>query len=103
MNNPSIIKNTSFLYIKMAVTMLISLYSTRVILENLGEKDFGLFNLVAGVIVMLGFFQDTMTRATLRYLCFYKGEEDITKQKIVFNVSLFIHIIIAIVICINLI
>lgn len=103
MNNPSIIKNTSFLYIKMAVTMLISLYSTRVILENLGEKDFGLFNLVAGVIVMFGFFQDTMTRATLRYLCFYKGEGDITKQKIVFNVSLFIHMIIAIVICINLI
>lgn len=87
----------------MAITMLISLYSTRVILDNLGEEDFGLFNLVAGVIVMFGFFQDTMTRATLRYLCFYKGEKNIEKQKIVFNVSFFIHIIIAIIICINLI
>lgn len=87
----------------MAVTMLISLYSTRVILDNLGEKDFGLFNLVAGVIVMFGFFQDTMTRATLRYLCFYKGEKNIKKQIVVFNVSFFIHIIIAIIICTNLI
>lgn len=87
----------------MAVTMLISLYSTRVILDNLGEKDFGLFNLVAGVIVMFGFFQDTMTRATLRYLCFYKGEKDIKKQTIVFNASFLIHIVIAGIICINLI
>lgn len=50
-----VIKNTSYLYIKMGITMFISLYITRLILNSLGASDFGIFNIVGGAISMLVF------------------------------------------------
>ena len=50
-----VIKNTSYLYIKMGITMFISLYITRLILNSLGASDFGIFNIVGGAISMLAF------------------------------------------------
>lgn len=87
----------------MFVTLLISLYSSRVFLQVLGVSDFGLYNLVAGTILMLGFFKDVLSGATMRYLCFYKGEKDSKSQISVFNISLLLHLVISLFIAIALV
>lgn len=90
-----VIKNTGFLYAKMGITMFISLYTTRLILNSLGASDFGIFNIVGGAISMLGFLNAAMASATQRFMSYCEGEGDKEKQKKIFNVSLILHIGIA--------
>ena len=97
-----ILKNTSFLYGKMITTFVVALYSARVCLNVLGASDYGLYTLIAGVIFMFGFLQDTLTRSTLRYLCYYKTQNNILYQTKVYSISIFLHLAIALVIIINL-
>lgn len=91
-----IILNTSFLYVKILITMAVLLYSTRLVLNALGVEDFGLFNLVAGVIAMLSFLNIAMTASSQRYLSYYIGSGDTEKIKSVFKSSVHLHIIIGI-------
>lgn len=91
-----VIKNTGFLYIKMAITIVVSLYSTRLILQALGASDFGIFTIVGGAIAMLGFLNSTMANATQRFMSYAEGEGTEEKKLKVFNVSFLLHIIIAI-------
>jgi O-antigen/teichoic acid export membrane protein len=84
-------KNTGILYIRMAITVFISLYSTRLILAALGVSDFGLFNLVGGVISMLGFLNSSMAAATQRFMSFAQGAGDLEKVKRIFNMSSLLH------------
>ncbi|MFA5329755.1 MAG: hypothetical protein WC384_18310 [Prolixibacteraceae bacterium] len=84
-------KNTAILYARMAITMFISLYATRLILAALGASDFGIFNLVAGAIVMLTFLNNAMAAATQRFMSFAQGEGNEGKQKSIFNVSVVLH------------
>ena len=84
-------KNTGILYARMAITVFISLYSTRLILAALGVADFGLFNLVGGVIAMLGFLNSSMAAASQRFMSFAQGEGDIEKVKRIFNMSSLLH------------
>lgn len=90
-----IIKNTGFLYAKMGVTMFISLYTTRLILNSLGASDFGIFNIVGGAISMLGFLNAAMAGATQRFMSYSEGEGNKEKQKSIFNVSFILHLIIS--------
>jgi O-antigen/teichoic acid export membrane protein len=91
-----ITQNTLILYVRMAVTVLISLYSTRLILSALGADDFGLFNVVGGLIAMLGFLNACMAESTQRFMSYAQGEGDENKQKTIFNVSVVLHFFIAI-------
>jgi Na+-driven multidrug efflux pump len=84
-------KNTGILYARMAITVFISLYSTRLVLAALGVADFGLFNLVGGVIAMLGFLNSSMTAATQRFMSFAQGAGDLEKVKRIFNMSMLLH------------
>ena len=68
-----VIKNTSYLYIKMGITMFISLYITRLILNSLGASDFGIFNIVGGAISMLAFLNGSMAAATQRFMSYAEG------------------------------
>lgn len=86
-----IIKNSGFLYIRIAVVMFLSLYATRLILDVLGTSDFGIYSIVGGVIAMLGFLNGAMASATQRFMSYSEGENDKEKQKRIFNVSLCIH------------
>ncbi len=86
-----VIKNTGFLYVKMGITIFISLYTTRIILNALGVSDFGIFNLIGGAIAMLGFLHVAMSSATQRFMSFYEGKGDKENQKKIFNVSLVLH------------
>ena len=60
-----VMKNTGILYVRMGITVFISLYSTRLILNSLGVDDFGIFNVVAGSIAMLTFLNTTGTKSIL--------------------------------------
>jgi O-antigen/teichoic acid export membrane protein len=80
----------------MLITIFISLYSTRLVLNALGAQDYGIFNLVGGVIAMLSFLNMAMTISTQRYMSFHLGAGDIEKQKEVFNSSVLLHFLMGI-------
>lgn len=91
-----VIKNTGFLYAKMAITVFITLYTTRLVLASLGASDFGIFNIIGGAITMLGFLNSTMANATQRFMSYAEGEGILYKKRQVFNVSIVIHLVIAV-------
>lgn len=92
--------NTAILYSRMLLTMGITLYATRVVLKALGSTDYGIFNLIAGIIVMLSFLNTTMATSTQRYLSYYQGKKDLAKQRSTFQNSLWLHIAIGFILCI---
>ena len=93
-----IILNTVVLYAKIVICMAISLYTVPLVLRALGESDYGLFNLVGGVIAMLAFTNAAMTVSTQRYLSVTIGERDKQKLLQVYNLSIMLHVIIGIVV-----
>ncbi len=95
-----VVINTGFLYGKMLITILISLYSTRLVLSALGATDYGVFNLVGGVVAMLSFLNGAMATATQRYMSFSLGEGDKEKLKSIFSSSVVLHLFIGIIIVI---
>lgn len=90
-----IAKNTGYLYAKMGITMFISLYTTRLVLNSLGDVDFGIFNIVGGAIAMLGFLNAAMAGATQRFMSYTEGEGNKEKQKQIFNISIVLHTVIS--------
>lgn len=98
-----IVKNTVFLYAKMAITMFVSLYTTRLILGSLGVSDFGIFNVVGGAIAMLGFLNSAMASATMRFMAYTEGENNLLKKQQVFNISIVLHFVLAFVVAIILV
>lgn len=92
-----IAKNTLFLYIRMIVIMLISLYTSRIVLEELGVEDFGVYVVVGGVVSMFSFLNGSMITSTQRYLNYEMGNRgDYSPElKKIFSTSLTIHMVIA--------
>ena len=84
----------------MIVTMLIALYSSRIILKALGVDDFGLYNVVGGVVALFSFLRTSMTSATQRFLAFELGKEDHSQLKRMFSMCMTTHMLIALVILI---
>lgn len=99
-NNKRIAKNTLLLYVRMLFGMLVSLYTSRVILQTLGVEDYGVYNVVGGVISMFTFLNGAMSSATSRYITFEIGKGNMEQLKKVFSTSLQIHAIIALLIVI---
>ena len=97
-NNKRIAKNTILLYMRMLVLMLISLYTSRVILRTLGVEDYGIYNVVGGVIAMFSILSRSISSAISRFITFELGREDFDKLKKIFSTSVTIQIGIAIVI-----
>lgn len=95
-NNKRIAKNTIMLYIRMFLTMLVSFYTSRIILEALGVEDFGIYNIVGGVVVFFSFLNNAMASATQRFLNYELGQNDLQNVKKTFSMSLTVHISIAI-------
>lgn len=84
-------KNTGIIYARMAITVFISLYSTRLVLAPLGIADFGLFNVVGRMIAILGFLNSLMAGAAQRFMSFAQGAGDLEKVKRIFNMSMLLH------------
>jgi O-antigen/teichoic acid export membrane protein len=87
-NQKTVAKNTLMLYIRMGVMMIVSLYTSRVVLATLGVDDFGIYNVVAGVIVMFSFMNLTLTVAIRRYLSYELGQEKGGRIQKVYNASI---------------
>lgn len=88
------------LYIRMLFTMVVSLYTSRVILNTLGIVDFGIYNVVGGVVAMFGFLNGTLSTGTMRFLIFQLGKNDLHELKKTFSASLLIHVSLAFIILI---
>lgn len=86
-----IAKNTGFLYIRMLLIMAVALYTSRVILNALGADNYGLYNLVGGIVSMLAFLNGTLATATSRFLTFDIGIGDFKRLKQTFSTSFFSH------------
>lgn len=99
-NNKRIAKNTLLLYVRMLFAMLVSLYTSRVILQTLGVEDYGVYNVVGGVISMFTFLNGAMSSATSRYITFEIGKGNMEQLKKVFSTALQIHAVIALLIVI---
>lgn len=91
-----IAKNTLLLYFRMFLIMGVTLYTSRVILEQLGVSDYGIYSLVGGIVAMLGFFNAAMSSATQRYLSFDIGKGNEERLQKTFSATLSIHFLIAI-------
>lgn len=94
-NNKRIAKNTLLLYVRTLFTMLISLYTSRVVLNTLGVSDYGIYNVVGGVVAMFGFINGSMATSTQRYITFALGKGNLERLQTVFSTALQIHFLIA--------
>ena len=94
-NNKRIARNTLMLYFRMLFTMLVSLYTSRVVLNTLGVDDYGLYNVVGGFVAMFSFLNSAMASATQRYLNFELGRGDDGRLAAVFSTSINIHAVIS--------
>lgn len=97
-NAKKILLNTTFLYIRIIVSIIISLWTVPIVLGSLGVEDYGIYNLIAGIIAMLSFLNVSMIVSTQRYMSVYLGKENKDVLSNVFNVSLVIHFVLGIVI-----
>lgn len=95
-DNKRIAKNAGMLYVRMFFLLLTTLYTSRVILASLGIVDYGIQNVVAGIITMFSFLNASMSTATQRYLTFTLGTGNQEELKRIFSTSFIIHCSIAI-------
>lgn len=96
LNNKRIAKNTLLLYIRMLFLIVVSLYTSRVVLKALGIEDFGIYNVVGGVVMSLSFFNSAMAGATQRFLSFSLGKGDHGELKRTFSTCVVLHLGIAV-------
>lgn len=92
-----VLLNTISQYIRTGVNVILSLYSTRIILETLGSTDFGLYSVIAGIVAMLSFVSNALVISTQRYLSYSHGLKDKNELSKVFSNSLIIHLLICII------
>ena len=97
-NTRRIAKNTVMLYIRMLLIMAVTLYTSRVVLNVLGVEDFGIYNVVGGIVVMFSFLNGAMATSTQRFLSFSLGKNDQEQVARVFSMSMTTHISIALIV-----
>lgn len=94
-SNKRIAKNTLMLYLRMFLTMVVGLYTSRVVLQTLGVEDYGIYGVVGGIVSMMGFLNASMSGATSRFLTFELGRGNKERLGKTFSSALIVHIIIA--------
>ena len=92
-------KNTVYLYLRMLFSMGIGLYTSRLVFQALDVSDYGILNVVGGVLGLFAFINGTLTSGTQRFMSISVGKGDIAETKRIFSATLTIHIIIAFVVC----
>lgn len=99
-NNRIIAKNTMFLYIRMMFTMIVALFTSRIILQKLGIDDYGIYQTVGGIVGFLSFLNGALSTGSSRFLTFELGSGDSEKLKKTFSSVLTVHIVLAFIIAI---
>ena len=97
-SNKTIAKNTIFLYFRMMVTMIISLYTSRVILKVLGVDDFGIYQAVGGIVGFMSFINNALSTGSSRFITFGLGENNSEKLKKIFATTFTCHVVLAVLI-----
>jgi O-antigen/teichoic acid export membrane protein len=99
-NNKRIAKNTLFLYFRMLLVMAVSLYTVRIVLNTLGKVDYGIYNVVGGVVVVFSFISNTLTASSLRFFAFGLGQENQEQVRKTFCavMTIFIGLVVVIII-----
>lgn len=97
-NNKKIFKNTVALYARMLLSMIVSLYTSRIVLNALGVDDYGIYGLVGGIVVLFSFLNVTMSGATSRFLTVELAKNDPRQLQQTFNTAFILHIGIAIIV-----
>lgn len=97
-NNKRIAKNTVMLFLRMLIVLAISLYTSRVVLNALGVEDYGVYNIVGGIVTMLSFISNSMAGASSRFITYSLGRGNESDLKKTFSAILYVHNALAIVI-----
>jgi len=97
-NNKRIAKNTILLYCRTLITMVLSLYTSRIILLQLGVDDYGIYNVVGGVVAMFSVISSALSSSISRFLTFELGRKDIKRMGVIFSTSVNIQIFLAVLI-----
>lgn len=95
-SNVKILKNTIFLYCRMFVIMAVSLFTSRVTLDVLGVEDYGIYDVVGGVVVLFSFFSSALNSATQRFLAVELGKNNLSQYNKVFNSCILIYVLLAV-------
>lgn len=93
-DNKRIAKNSLYLYARMLLMTGVSLYTSRVILKNLGVEDFGIFSVVGGIAVIFSFFNNALSGSTQRFITVSIGKDSVDESQKVFSMSMNCHLII---------
>ena len=96
-NNKRIAQNTIFLYFRMFLTLIVGLYTSRIVLQALGINDYGINSVVGGIVVLLTYINNLLSQGTSRFLTIALGEKNLSKLKNVFSACVTMHIIVAII------
>lgn len=97
-NTRRIAKNTLMLYVRMLFGMLVSLYTSRVVLNTLGVEDYGIYNVVGGVVAMFSLISNSLSSSVSRFLTFELGRGDMQRLKDIFSTSILIHLALAMIV-----
>lgn len=92
-----IAKNTGLLYVRMLVSMIVSLYTSRIVLRVLGVEDYGIYNAVGGIVGMMAFLNAALNTATQRYLSYEMGKNNQDGLNKVFSMSFWAFLLISVV------
>ena len=96
-NNRTIAKNTVILYIRMISVMLISLYTSRVVLATLGVEDFGIYSVVGGIVAVMAFLNSALSAASQRFISYELGRGDEENLNNIFSSSISVHVLLSII------
>lgn len=96
-NNKRIAKNTALLYVRTLIVMLITLYTSRVILKTLGVEDYGVYQVIGGLVAMFSVISNALSSAISRFITYEIGRGDMERLKKIFSSSVLIQIIISVV------
>lgn len=97
-NNKRIAKNTLLLYFRMLLTMVVSLYTSRVVLGALGVEDYGIYNVVGGVVAMFSMLSGSLSAAISRFITFELGKGDLNKLNKIFSASVTIQLLLSLIV-----
>lgn len=96
-SNSRIVKNTMYLYLRMLVVLVINLYTSRIVLQALGVEDYGIYNVVGGVVIFMSFLNSVLGNGTTRFITFEMGKGDGNVNR-VFQSAIISHAILALII-----
>lgn len=96
--NKRIAKNTIFLYFRSILLLGVGLYTSRLTLEALGVEDYGIYNVIGGVVAMFTMLSNAMSSASQRFITYALGEGNIDRLKVIFRTSVSLHIVLALIV-----